>query len=74
MNIQPHEIRIDYFRKKGQSNWINLAPIGVRITHIPTKIFVDVESERSQHANRHKAFELLQQSLNEFYIMSENKS
>ena len=39
------------------SNGWGLSKTGVRITHIPTGIYVDCASERSQHANRNKAFE-----------------
>lgn len=35
---------------------VGTTPKGVRVKHIPTGLIVDVDSERSQHLNRDKAF------------------
>ena len=59
MNIDPKLVRVDVFRSKGQSNWLNSCPIGVRVTYLPTGIQFESEAERSQHRNRSRAFDKL---------------
>lgn len=59
IDIKPEDIRIDCFKTKDQSNWLNQVPKGVRVTYIPTGVYFESSSERSQYKNRSKAFDQL---------------
>lgn len=58
--IKPEEIRVDFFRSSGPGGQnVNKRETAVRITHLPTKIQVAVQVERSQERNREVALRLL---------------
>ena len=56
MQINPLHIKVETF-STGTAWFRN--DNGVRVTHIPTGIAAESTTERSAHANRHKAFEAL---------------
>ncbi|MDE2213002.1 MAG: PCRF domain-containing protein [Patescibacteria group bacterium] len=64
LEIPPEEIEIQFARSSGPGGQnVNKRETAVRIVHPPTGIAVHVDSERSQHANREKAMELLRGKL-----------
>lgn len=65
MNLNPADIRIDTFRKPGASAWVASVETCVRITHIPTGVFVERCDLRSAHANKSAAMADLRKKLDE---------
>ena len=68
MQIKPEDLKIEVFRASGPGGqYVNKRETAVRITHLPTKIVVACQSERSQASNKKKATELLYSRLYRFY-------
>lgn len=68
ITIDPKEIRIDTFRASGAGGQhINKTDSAVRLTHLPTKLTVEVQSERSQAQNKERAFAIMQSKLHALY-------
>lgn len=74
IDINPSDVRTDTYRASGAGGQhVNKTDSAVRLTHEPTGIVAECQSQRSQHKNRDQAWKMLRAKIYEQEMLKRNE-